>query len=103
MGKKRKIKSVDADIIQLKPHEHVRKRPGMYVGGTDAKAMQHLIDEVVDNAVDEALAGRCRHITITLLDNNVVSISDDGPGISPIVNQFGHSKLEMVFTTIGMC
>lgn len=103
MGKKRKPKDSNPLILNLKPYEHVRKRPGMYVGGTDTKAMQHLIDEVVDNAVDEALAGRCRHITITLLDNNVVSISGDGPGISPEVDQFGYSKLEMVFTTIGMC
>ena len=56
----------DADIIRLNPMEHVRKRPGMYVGGTDSKALHHLIYEVVDNSIDEALAGRCDHIFITL-------------------------------------
>ncbi len=93
----------DADsIVHLDPMEHVRKRPGMYVGGTDVRALHHLIYEVVDNSIDEALAGRCDHIIVTLIPNNVVSIEDNGAGI-PVKkhSQTGRSALEMVMTQIG--
>lgn len=93
----------DADIIRLNPMEHVRKRPGMYVGGTDAKALHHLIYEVVDNSVDEALAGRCDHILVTLLDDDVVSVQDNGGGIPVGVNpSTGRPTVEGVMTEIGM-
>ena len=74
--------SYSEDNIQLlDPMEHIRLRPGMYVGGTDSRAMHHLIYEIVDNAIDEALAGRCDHITVTLYNDNVVSVADNGVGI----------------------
>ncbi len=71
----------EGSIEALAPLEHIRLRPGMYVGGTDVRAMHHLIYEVVDNSIDEALAGRCDNIVITLHDDNVVSVSDNGVGI----------------------
>src|SRR5664279_251584 len=89
-------------IIKLKPMEHVRLRPGMYVGGTDARALHHLIYEVVDNSIDEALAGRCDHIAITLYDDNVVAVTDNGVGIPVgIHKEEGVSTLQMVMTEIG--
>ncbi len=89
-------------IIRLNPMEHVRLRPGMYVGGTDARALHHLIYEVVDNSIDEALAGRCDHILVTLHDDNTASVADNGSGIPVgISKQTGVSTLQMVMTEIG--
>lgn len=93
----------DDDIIALSPNEHVRKRPGMYVGGTDSNALHHLIYEVVDNAIDLAFAGQCDHIWVALRDNNEVCICDNGTGIPTDMNSdTKKSKLEMIMTVIGM-
>jgi DNA gyrase subunit B len=89
-------------IKYLDPMDHVRKRPGMYVGGTDARALHHLIYEVVDNSIDEALAGRCDHIIVTLYPDSVVSVADNGGGIPVGINkEQGISTLELVMTKIG--
>src|SRR4051812_34596860 len=98
-----RTQQTEADIKYLDPMVHVRTRPGMYIGGTDIKALHHLIYEVVDNSVDEALAGRCDHIFITLHEDHVVSVADNGGGIPVGLNkELGVSTLEGVMTKIGM-
>ncbi|MCQ3932320.1 MAG: DNA topoisomerase IV subunit B [Chloroflexi bacterium] len=93
----------DASSIQhLEGVEHVRKRPGMYVGGTDVRALHHLVYEVVDNSVDEALAGRASYVEITLHDDGSVSVIDDGAGIPVGIHpKAGISTLELVLTRLG--
>ncbi len=99
----------DVSSIQaLEGIEHVRKRPGMYVGGTDIKALHHLVYEVVDNAIDEALAGVCDRIDITIHPDSSVTISDNGRGI-PVgphptkkdANGKPMETLDVVMTVIG--
>ncbi len=91
------------DNIQfLDPMDHIRLRPGMYVGGKDVRALHHLIHEVVDNSIDEALAGRCDRIIVILHDDNAVSIADNGVGIPVGTHkETGKSALEIVMTKVG--
>lgn len=92
----------EANIDYLEGVEHVRKRPGMYMGGTDIKALHHMVYEVVDNSVDEALAGRCDTIEVILHADNAVTVNDNGAGIPVAVHpKFGVSALELVMTKIG--
>jgi len=90
------------NITFLDPMEHIRRRPGMYVGGTDIRALHHLIYEVVDNSIDEALAGRCDHILVTLNPDGSVTVTDNGVGIPVGMNkELKMSTLEMVMTKVG--
>jgi DNA gyrase subunit B len=88
-------------IQVLEGLEPVRKRPGMYIGGTSAEGLHHLIWEVVNNAIDEAMAGYCRNIKVKLLPDNVIEIDDDGRGI-PVEKhpQTKKSTLETVLTVL---
>jgi topoisomerase-4 subunit B len=90
------------DIEVLEGLEPVRKRPGMYIGGTDERALHHLVGEILDNSMDEAVAGHADKITLTLNDDYSVTISDNGRGI-PIDDHPkypGKSALEVIFTTL---
>ncbi len=92
----------EKDIQYLEGMEHVRRRPGMYVGGTDLRALHHLVYEVVDNSIDEALAGRCDSIDVVLHDDGSVSVDDNGDGIPVGIHPVEKiSSLELVMTRIG--
>src|SRR5205809_7670036 len=89
------------DITVLEGLEPVRLRPGMYIGSTGALGLHHLVYEVVDNSVDEALAGRCDYIEIVLLPDNSVTVSDNGAGIPVgVIADHGLPALAVVLTKL---
>ena len=92
----------DASKIQvLEGLEAVRMRPGMYIGSTSASGLHHLVYEIVDNAIDEALAGYCSHIEVTIEPGDVICVSDNGRGIPvDIQEQTGKPALEVVYTVL---
>ena len=103
MALKKTKNQYSADSIQaLEGMEHVRKRPSMYIGDVGSRGLHHLVYEVVDNSIDEAMAGHCSEISIQINKDKTISIEDNGRGIPVgIHKKEGVSALEVVMTKIG--